>query len=169
MGTDPGEVSMARPKKLVDEETARKAESCLGSLKNGKLTIQLQAILAVRVHRAKDVADVLMVSKRSIFRWIHLFKEGGMEALKDRPRGHRRSKLSEEQKAVIKKWILEGRTAKGESVLWTIEKLRVAIAEELGISIAKTPLWVHLKKMNLVPRRPGPRHAKADQAAQDAF
>ncbi len=64
---DPGEVNMARPKRLVDEETAARAESCLGSLKNAKLVIQLQAILAVREHLVQDVANILRLILNSSF------------------------------------------------------------------------------------------------------
>jgi transposase len=160
---------MPRPKKLVDSATAEKAESFLGSIRDAKLVIQLKAILAVRDLPVEEVARVLRVSKRSIFRWIHRLKEGGADALRDRPKGHRRSKLDEQQKATVEGWVVSGQTPQGQPVLWTVEKLRTAIAEEFGIRVGKTPLWLLLKKRGLAPRRPRPKHAKADAAAQAAF
>jgi transposase len=165
----PREVNMSRPKVLLDAATIVKAEESLATIKEAKLVIQLKAILATRDHRVEDVASILRVSHRSIFRWIHRFQDGGVKALRDRPRGHRRAKLNEEQKAAVEQWVVGGTTADGKPVLWTVEKLRLAIAKEFGVSMAKTPLWLLLRKMNLVPRRPRPRHAKADPAAQAAF
>lgn len=160
---------MSRPKVLVDPATAEKAEACLSSIRDAKLVVQLKAILAVSDQPVDQVAKILRVSRRSIFRWVHRLKEGGAEALRDRPKGHRRSKLNDEQKAAVEHWVVTGQTAQGEPILWTVEKLRLAIAQEFHILPGKTPLWRFLKKMNLAPRRPRPRHAKADPAAQSAF
>ena len=160
---------MPRPKELVDARTAAIAASCLNSIRDSKLVIQLKAILAVRDHPVEDVAGILQVSRSSIFRWVHRLQRGGADMLKDKPRGHRKSKLSDDQKAAVERWVTGGITEQGEPVLWTVERLRVAIEKEFGVSIAKTPLWLLLKKMHLVPRRPRPRHAKADPAAQAAF
>lgn len=160
---------MSRPKALVDPATAAEAEACLASIRDAKLVIQLKAILAVRDHPVEQVAQIFRVSRRSIFRWVHRLKEGGANALRDRPKGHRRPKLNDEQKAAVEHWVITGQTAQGEPILWTVEKLRVAIAREFGVLTGKTPLWRLLKKMNLAPRRPRPRHAKADPVAQSAF
>ncbi len=160
---------MSRPKVLVDAVTAAKAEAILDSLKDVKLVIQVKAILAVRERPVRDVARILGVSERSINRWAHRLKEGGAEALRARPKGHNRPKLDDRQQAAVEKWVVEGQTPDGRPVLWTVEKLRIAIAEEFGIKVGKTLLWLLLKKRGLVPRRPRPRHAKADPAAQTAF
>lgn len=160
---------MPRPKALVDEQTSARAEAGLATIKDAKLVIQLKAILAVRDHPVEDVARILRISRRSIFRWVHRLQEGGVEALQDRPKGHRRAKLDDAQKASVEQWVLAGRTARGEPILWTVEKLRLAIAREFGIAMGRTPLWLLLKKRGLSPHRPRPRHAKADPAAQAAF
>jgi transposase len=160
---------MSRPKVLVDSATAAKAASFLATIRDAKLVIQLKAILAVRDRPVDEVAGVLRVSKRSIFRWAHRLKEGGADALRDRPKGHRKSKLDERQKEAIERWVVTGQTPQGQPILWTVEKLRAVVAREFGITMGKTPLWLHLKKMRLAPRRPRPQHAKADPAAQAAF
>jgi transposase len=160
---------MSRPKVLIDPATVAKAEACLDSIRDAKLVIQLKAILAVRDYPVEQVAQIFRVSRRSIFRWVHRLKEGGADALRDRPKGHRRSKLDEAQKAAVEHWVVTGQTAQGEPILWTVEKLRVVIDKEFGIRLSKTPLWRLLKKMNLAPRRPRPRHVKADPAAPAAF
>ena len=160
---------MARPKINVDLETIAKAEEELEKIKDSKLSIQLKAIIAAAEHPVENVANVLKVSARSIFRWITKFKEGSVEALRDRPKGHLRSKLTEEYKKEIEQWIVSGKNAKGEAVHWTLKGLRKEVEKEFGIHIGITPLWKHLKKMDLVLKKPRPIHAKAERNAQEAF
>ncbi len=160
---------MARPKINVDSETIAKAEEELKKIKDSKLSIQLKAIIAAAEHPVENVANVLKVSARSIFRWITKFKEGSVEALRDRPKGHMSSKLREEYKKEIEQWIVSGKNAKGKAVHWTLKGLKKEVEKEFGIHIGITPLWKHLKKMDLVLKKPRPVHAKAERNAQEAF
>ena len=160
---------MARPKVTIDLETVAKAEEELARIKDSKLSIQLKAIIAAREHPVENVAKILKISARSIFRWVTKFKEEGVEGLRDRPKGHLRSKLSEDHKKNIEQWIVRGKDARGKPAHWTLKKLQKEIEKEFGVTIGTTPLWKHLKKMGLVLRKPRPLHAKADICAQEAF
>jgi len=160
---------MARPKVNVDPETVAKAKEELDKIKDSKLSIQLKAIIAVAEHPVECVADVLKVSARSIFRWITKFKEGSVEALRDRPKGHMKSKLTEDHKKEIEQWIASSKNGQGETVHWTLQKLKRELEKEFGVNISRTPLWKHLKKMGLVLKKPRPVHAKADINAQEDF
>jgi transposase len=145
---------MARPKMNIDSETVLRAEKELARMKDGKLTIQLKAIIASAEHPVESIADVLKVSTRSIFRWITKFKEGGVEGLRDRPKGHMRSKLTEDQQKQIEQWIVGGKNAQEEVVHWTLKRLKKELKKEMEIKITTTPLWKHLKKMGLVLKKP---------------
>ncbi|MFH0811237.1 MAG: helix-turn-helix domain-containing protein [Pseudomonadota bacterium] len=160
---------MARPKVKVNSETVARAEEALGKIKESKLAIQLKAIIASAEYPVENVGTILKVSARSIFRWIAKFNEKGVEGLRDRPKGHMRSKLTEEHKRELEYWIVHARNIRGEPVHWTLKKLKRELGKEHGIYISTTPLWKHLKKMGLGLRKPRPVHAKADIAAQDAF
>jgi len=160
---------MARPKVSVDPKTVEKAKEELDKIKDSKLSIQLKAIIAAAEHPVEHVADILKVSARSIFRWITKFKEGSVEGLRDRPKGHMRSKLAEDHKKEIEQWIVSGKNGQGETVHWTLQKLKRELEKEFGVDIGKTPLWKHLKKMGLVLKKPRPVHAKADINAQEDF
>ena len=115
---------MARPKINIDLETVTKAEEELEKIKDSKLSIQLKAIIAAAEHPVENVAKILKISARSIFRWITKFKEGGVEGLRDRPKGHMRSKLTEGHKKDIEQWIVRGKNVRGEPVHWTLKKLK---------------------------------------------
>lgn len=161
--------NMSRPKVNVDSETIANAKEELKKIKDSKLSIQLKGIIAAAEHPVGNVADILKVSARSIFRWITKFKEGSIEGLRDRPKGHMKSKLTEDHKKLIEKWIVSSKNNKGETVHWTLNKLKKELEEEFEINIGRTPLWKHLKKMELVLKKPRPIHAKADKIAQDVF
>lgn len=160
---------MARPKSNVDAKTVAMAEEALGQIKDSKLSIQLKAIIAAAEHPVEKVAKILKVSARSIFRWITKFKEEGIEGLRDRPKGHMRSKLTEDQKRRLEQWVIRGKNVQGEPVHWTLKKLKRELGDEFRVDIGTTPLWKHLKKIGLVLKKPRPLHAKADINAQEAF
>ena len=160
---------MARPKINIDLETVTRAEEELEKIKDSKLSIQLKAIIAAAEHPVENVAKILKISARSIFRWVTKFKEEGVEGLRDRPKGHMRSKLTEDHKKDIEQWIVRGKNVRGEPVHWTLKKLKKEIEKEIRVTIGTTPLWKHLKKMNLVLKKPQPVHAKTEINAQEAF
>jgi transposase len=160
---------MARPKVAIDLETVAKAEEELEKIKDSKLSIQLKAIIAAGEYPVENVAKILKISARSIFRWVMKFKEEGLEGLRDQPKGHMRSKLSEDHKKDIEQWIIRGKDVRGQPVHWTLKKVQKEIEKEFGVTIGTTPLWKHLKKMDLVLKKPRPLHAKADICAQEAF
>jgi hypothetical protein len=74
------------------------AEEALEKIKDSKLSVQLKAIIAAAEHPVENVATISKVSVRSIFRWIVKFKEEGVEGLRDRPKRHMNSKLTEDHK-----------------------------------------------------------------------
>jgi transposase len=160
---------MARPKSNIDAKTVARAEEALEKIKDSKLSVQLKAIIAAAEHPVENVATILKVSVRSIFRWIEKFKEQGVEGLRDRPKGHMRSKLTEDHKGQLEQWIVRGKNVRGQAVHWTLKKLRRELGNNFGVHIGTTPLWKHLKKMDLVLKKPRPIHAKADRNAQEAF
>jgi transposase len=160
---------MPRPKLAVDPGTVQRAEEELGNIRESKLAIQLQGIIAAARHPIHQIADILHVSPRSIFRWIAKFKEQGIAGLRDQPKGHMKSKLDDAQKMVIEEWLTTGRKASGERIHWTLNKLKREIEKEFDVTIGTTPLWNHVRKMGLVLKKPRPLHDKANTEEQEAF
>jgi transposase len=125
-----------------------------------------QTFPACPVHQ---IADILHVSPRSIFRWITKFKEQGIAGLRDQAKGHMKSKLNDAQKTVIEEWLTAGKNASGERIHWTLNKLKREIEKKFDITISTTPLWNHVRKMGLVLKKPRPLHDKANTEEQEAF
>ncbi|OPX93345.1 MAG: hypothetical protein A4E62_01924 [Syntrophorhabdus sp. PtaU1.Bin002] len=160
---------MPRPKMNVDPGTVRRAEEELSKIKESKLAIQLQGIIAAARHPVHQIADILHVSPRSIFRWVTKFKDQGVAGLRDQPKGHMKAKLNDAQKMMIEGWLTSGKNASGERVHWTLAKLKREIEEEFAVAIGTTPLWNHVRKMGLVLKKPRPLHDKANPEEQEAF
>lgn len=159
---------MGRPKN-IDKEIILRANERFNDIKEGKLCIQLRGIIAFEKNSAKDVAKILMVNPRSIFRWVKKFKENDIDGLKEKTKGHNKSKLTEQQKMCIKKWIINGKKYNGVFIHWTLQKLKLEVYTEFNIAISTTALWKHLQEMGLAIKRPRPIHYKSDKKEQEEF
>jgi len=160
---------MARPKAAFLKDLAKQAQSDLEILDNQKIVMKLRVIIAIAKHPIETVAEIMGVTAQSICRWVLAYKESGVEGLVPKAKKPKPSKLSEEQKAETLSWIATGKTAKGEYIHWTLEGLRLAIAERFGITLGINTIWVWLKKEGWKPKVPRPRHYEADKDAQEAF
>ena len=160
---------MARPKKLLDESLALKAEEELEKLRNYKVCIRLKAILICKDYSISHVSEVLKVDRSTLWNWIKRFKAGGVSALYDKPRGHNPSKLNEEHKSKIAIWLEERMDHKGRPVHWTLEKLLFEIERVFGIRTSMTSLWNVIRAMGFRQKVPRPYHAKADKNEQERF
>ena len=127
----------------------------------------MRSIIAFGDNTALEVAEILRVNPRSVFRWVKKFKEKDIEGLRERPKGHYKGKLNMEQKAQIKKWIKDRKNSDGKTIYWTLRKLRLEVQKEFGIVVSSPGLWYHLKDMNLTVKSPRPAHQKADKKEQE--
>ena len=163
------EVNMARPKKSINNNLVKKAKEAQASLNDCKLSLKLQAIIAYSDNPVKEVANIIGVSENMIFLWLRKFKKQGIEGLRDKPKGHKAALLTDNDKIVIKKWILSSKNSKGRQILWTLDKLQSEIKNELNVQIGITALWNNLKSMDLKLKRPRPSHAKSNPEEQTQF
>ena len=160
---------MGRKKTLVTPELLQLVESDISEIKNSDIVIKLKAIKASYSHKQSDVAEIFDIARSSIERWTSNYKKYGIEGLKNKSRGHNPSKLSEEEKAKIKEWILNGRDTKGKQVHWTLKRLIREIHTVFNKEITKTPLWLTLGALNLSIRKPRPKHYKSNEEEQVEF
>ena len=160
---------MPRQNLNFNHDIVLKAEEEFHKLKEGKLAIQLRAIMAFEDNTAEHIAKIFKVSIRTIFRWIHRFSKYGIEGLKDQPKGHNKPKLTEDQKQQLKTWIINGKNSNDELIHWTLEKLKAEVEKIFGVKMSTMALWKNLKKLGLTLKKPRPIHHKADKEAQNIF
>ncbi len=154
----------------ISSERLQEAVEALKGLPDSKLQFRLLAVVKAAEKGISGVSDFFGVHYNTVSVWIRRFKAGGVEALKDRPKGHNPSKLSPEQLNEIERWI-EGQTNRqGKVIHWTLEKIRAEIREAWGIAIAVGPLWGHLQRLGYRHKSVRPRHTnRPDEAAVEAF
>ena len=160
---------MGRPKSVFSEELSACASRDLNTVDHNKIVLKLQAIISAAIHPVGTVAEILGVTAETIWRWATTYKKEGLAGLYPKPRRPKPSKLSLAQKFQALSWLETGKTAQGENVHWTLERLRYAIFEEFGISLGINTIWVWLRKEKFKPKVPRPRHYEADRQAQEAF
>lgn len=160
---------MGRKKSLINSNVIESIERDLSKLKDTKLIIKLMALKASYTHKEAEVASIFNVSRSTIERWSSNYKKYGIEGLKPKSRGHNPSKLSDEEKEIVKQWILSEADSKGQPVHWTLKRLIKEILIVFNKKITKTPLWLTLNSLNLRVKTPRPKHYKSDEREQTEF
>lgn len=147
-----------------DEKLFAMAEEALSQTRDPRLRFKLRAILSCSCHSVKDVADIMGVSRQTLWRWIKRFREEELEGLSDRPKGHRKPKLTPAQLDQVAKWIEKGTDAEGLQTSWTLAKLRDEIEKNFGVRMGITPLWRWMRKNGFPPRKTPNQPEKAGQS-----
>jgi transposase len=117
---------------------------------------------------AAEVARVMGLSERWGVEIVRRSNEDGPEGLGDRRRSDAgaRPLLDEAQRQALVR-ALRGPAPDGGS--WSGPKVAAWIAEATGRTTRPRRGWDYLKRLGFSLKRPRPRHAKADAAAQAAF
>ena len=160
---------MGRKKTLINSEYQEILTSDLKNIPDYEIILKLKAIQATLNHKVVEVAEIFDISPSSLMRWINSYKKYGTNGLKAKNRGHNPSKLSQDQKTIIREWIISSKDSTGAQVHWTLKRLIKEISLIFQIKISKTPLWLTLISMKLSLKKPRPQHHKSDKEAQEAF
>lgn len=101
--------------------------------------------------RPKELEDIYETSFKSICNWVNKLNEGGVEALIDKEKPGRSSKLSEVQKSEIKELVLNKSPEdyNYNSSTWTGILLIDWIKNNFGIEYKKAQIYNILKGLNL--------------------
>jgi transposase len=94
----------------------------------------------------------------------------GLAGLHDRPKGHARPVLSDEESARLKELVLAGPDlARHGRMEWTLPSLAEEITRLWGKSLHPASLSRVLRRLGLSKQKTRPRHPQADPEAQEAF
>jgi transposase len=150
---------------LSTEELGRRYRAARDRVERG----HLQVIWLLGQGRgAGEVARVMGYSERWVAEIVRRYNEGGPERLGDRRRGNAGAKplLDQAQREALAR-ALQGAPPQGG--LWSGPKVAAWIAVATGREVHPQRGWDYLGKLGFTLKRPRPRHAKADAAAQAAF
>jgi transposase len=119
---------------------------------------------------AEEVADVLGVAPRSVYRWLAAFRQGGPVALAARPAPGRPAKLSYTQEKIVFRWLAQSPTELGfPTDLWTADRLAQLIERDLDVSLNPHYLCTWLRQRKYTPQKPRRVPRERDEAAVAAW
>lgn len=127
------------------------------------------AMLAIDEHETGDIQDRLHRSRGFVQRWSYAYRDGGVEALKDKPRGGSKPKLPREHEEAFKARIEAGpRPEDGVCTLRGKDAQRI-LKDEFGVAMDLGNAYRTLHRLGYSCLKPRPRHEKQSPQAQQAF
>lgn len=119
--------------------------------------IRIRAVQQVKNGESPEsVISALGMDRTCIYKWLALYHEGGLEALKAKPLSGRPTLLAPNQI----RWIYQTIVTKNplqmkfEFALWTRQMVLVLIRERFGIELSLVSVGRLLAKLGLTPQRP---------------
>jgi transposase len=121
-----------------------------------------QPAVAARVHN---------IPLRTVFDWLARYRNGGWDALKDKPRSGRPRKVNGKVMCWLYDVITRGHPGQYQFdfCLWTLNIIRSLLEEHWGISLSKSSISRLLWQMGLSPQRPMFKAVQQDPKAVDAY
>lgn len=129
----------------------------------------MAAALAVEGIETSDIQHSLCRSRGFVQRWAYAYRDGGIEALKDEPRGGSVGKITGEKLETLRARIDAGPTAKDKVCTLRGRDIQSIAREELGVEISLNGVYRTLERMGYSCLAPRPRHEKQDLEAQRKF
>jgi transposase len=114
----------------------------------------------------KDIAVALGVSRGAVSQWIKRGREGGVEALRTRPRPGGPAKLTAEQRAQIPALLVRGAQADGfRGDVWTAKRIAEVIWRTFGVRYHPDHVSRLLRQAGGSIQRPIQRATQRDEVA----
>lgn len=153
---------MPKKTKIIAGALLLEARNALDKLgEAGVLSVRLKAIIASSKCGIKQVCEVYDINRSSLHRWAALFRDKGIDGLRNIPKPPR-SKLSSPQKDEVKSWI------EGDSGI-TIKKLKILIKERFDIDIEKSSIHRMVQRLGFSHITGRKRHYKSDESSKEEF
>jgi transposase len=112
------------------------------------------------------VARRLRVARQSVARWIHDFRAGGKDCLRQAGRAGRKPLLTAKDCQRLTELLLRGPEALGyQTPLWTCPRVAHLIAQEFGVAYHEGHVWKILVRLGWSPQRPAGRARERSEAA----
>lgn len=116
---------------------------------------------------AAEVARSFGLGDRTIYRWVKIAREKGIESLSPKAKTGRTRKLSTIEEQEVKRWIIGGdpRQYGFDFGLWTRQIVADLLADRFGITLSVSGVGKLLKRLGLTPQKPLRRAYERDEEA----
>ena len=115
-----------------------------------------------------EVADIVRVSKNTVYRWLRAFHKYGLAALKEKPGRGKKPLISDTERAAFRQAVLDLQNGRPGGCINGKDVLRL-MKEKYGISCSVKSAYNHLKRASLVWISARSKHPKADHEKQEEF
>ena len=110
------------------------------------------------------------IERQSLCDAVKRFNADGIAGLVDRPKGHRRERLSEAEQAVLINHILRGPDPdRGEPSAWTLPDLCRFVEERFDKTMCPQSMSRVLRRLGLSRQKARPVHPQKNSKAAEAF
>jgi len=127
------------------------------------------ALLAIEGQMTEVIQGTLARSRGFVQRWAYAYRDGGMQALRDKPRGGSAPKLPREQEQAFRAR-LEGGPRPPDGVCTLRGKdVQSILHTEFGVRVSLSSAYYTLHRLGYSCLAPRPRHEKQSVEAQQEF
>lgn len=130
----------------------------------------IRRIAVQRVLSGESAASVTRsygLGSKTIFKWLRIARENGLDSLAPIPRTGRKRALSEIEAEEVKRWIINGdpRQYGFDFGLWTRQIVADLIYDKFKINLSVTAVGNLLHRLGLTPQKPLRRAYERDESA----
>ena len=113
-----------------------------------------------------DVAKLVGAPRQTVYRWLAVLREEGIDGLREMSKGGRPSLMTAEQVADLRELLLAGPIASGYGTdLWTLKRVRLLIEKHFGIRYSDVNVWRILGAMGFSSQKPEKRAIERNEDA----
>jgi len=107
------------------------------------------------------------LGQKTIFTWLRIARQEGMESLAPKARSGRARTLSEQEEQEIKRWVVGGdpRQHGFDFGLWTRQIVADLILEKFDVELSPSGVGKILRRLGLTPQKPLRRAYERDEKA----
>jgi len=147
------------PKTLNFTRTGSELEILAKAVKSDKRPEVRQRAMGLRLlhegQTPQEVAEIMVVSQPTVYKWHHRWRDNGLEGLANQPKSGRPRKTDQSYVALLEEVIEQDPQALGYSfTVWTATRLRLHLKIATGKLLGSTQFRALLKENKFVYRRP---------------
>lgn len=113
-----------------------------------------------------EVAKQVGAPRQTVYRWLDVLNESGIDALREMSKGGRPAQLDCAQHEQLRQILLAGPQVAGFGTdLWTLKRVRETIKRRFGVQYSEVHVWRLLGKLGFSSQKPERRAKERDEAA----
>lgn len=122
--------------------------------------------LLLRGKAPAEVAEMVGAPRQTVYRWLSVLQEQGIDGLRVMSKGGRPSLMSPEQVVELRNALLAGPIANGYGTdLWTLKRVRLLIEKRFSIKYSDVNVWRILGALGFSSQKPEKRAIERNEEA----